>query len=319
MLNRISAALLGFAAFTTSATAGVCQSENLMPEYFAFAEATKTLPLEARAGHFVSDFAAKHPDYYTSEFGGEQQLREAAKVLLDPAHPAQIPGFAPLTDERLRSVDAAMAGAFATAQQRFSETFADFRCETKVSFGPSLMHFDGSGGKDAGGHWHMRFGVDMIALLHGPEDMPAFLAHELFHVYHHDLLGTAMPADESLVWWQMWEEGLATYVSKRLTPGVSEQQVFWFPADIVERMKVPGAMRDAARLMLADFDKSSMTAKEWFQMKYSAPGLPERAGYYVGYRMAAELGHTHTLAELARMQPAEIKARAQAFLTAEAR
>lgn len=314
MMTRTLGALLSLAALAAPAFAGMCKSETLMPEFFAFEHATRALPPQARADRFMSEIAARHPEFYTSELG---DVRNAALRLLDPAHPEQMDGFPPLTDEKLRAVDAAMSGAFETAQRRFVEKFSDFRCETTVAFGPSFLLFDGSGARAPDGRWHMRFGVDTIAILHGPDDMPAFLAHELFHVYHHDLLGPAFPKDESLVWWQMWEEGLATYVSKRLTPGVSEQQVFWLPTDIVQRMKAPGAMRVAARLMLADFEKSGPPA--WFQLRHSAPGLPPRAGYYVGYRMAAELGRTHSLTALARMSPEEVKTRARAFLMAQAR
>jgi hypothetical protein len=319
MLTRISAVLLCFAALGSAANAGVCQTEDLMPAFFAFEDSTKALPPEQRADRFVKDFAARYPAFYSPDFGGPEKLRQASLRLLDPAQPEQLGGFPPLTDEKLLAVNAAIGGAFADAQQKFLKTFVDFRCETGVAFGPSFMFFDGSGGRDANGSWQMRFGVDMVALLHGPDDMPAFFTHELFHIYHHDLLGDAIPKDEGVVWWQMWEEGLATYVSKRLTPGISEQQVFWFPTDLVEQMKAPGVMRSAARLMLADFDKSMSVSQPWFQMGRSAPGLPSRAGYYVGYRMAAALGRNHSLSWLAHLSPDTVKQQARAFLAAQAR
>lgn len=319
MLTRLSAALLGLAIVASPAPAGVCHSYDLMPEFFAQADSTKALTPDQRADLFVKTIAIRHPDFYNSDFGGPEKLRQASLRLLDPAQHEQIPGFPPLTDAKLRAVNAVIGSAFEDAQRKFLGTFADFRCETNVAFGPSFMVFDGSGGRDSDGRWHMRFGVDVIALLHGPDDMPAFFAHELFHVYHHDVLGAAMPKDEGVVWWQMWEEGLATYVSKRLTPDLSEQQVFWFPTDLVAQMQVPGAMRDASRLMLVDFDKSMQTSQPWFQWRRAPAGLPPRAGYYVGYRMAAELGRMHSLNWLAHLSPVQVREQGKAFLLAQSR
>ncbi len=71
----------------------------------------------------------------------------------------------------------------------------------------------------------MLFGVDAIAILHGPEDMPSFFAHELFHIYHRQVMGARLPDPDSVTWWSLWEEGLATYVSQRLNPALSAQQV----------------------------------------------------------------------------------------------
>jgi type II secretory pathway component PulM len=41
--------------------ADVCQYQNLMPEFFAFEAATKTLAPDIRAARFVKEFAVKHP------------------------------------------------------------------------------------------------------------------------------------------------------------------------------------------------------------------------------------------------------------------
>lgn len=319
MIRTISATLLGLAALAAPALAGLCQTENLMPEFFGFADSTRALAPEQRAERFVAQFANPHPEFYTADFGGPEKIRAASLRLLDPAQSEHIDGFPPLTEERFRAVAATLPGAFETAQKRYMDAFPDFNCGAGVAFAPSFLFFDGSDDKDAQGLRHMRFGVDAIALLHGPEDTQAFFAHEIFHIYHHELLGNAFPTDEQLVWWQMWEEGMATYVSKRLTPGLSEQQVFWFPVDIVERMKAPGTMKAAARLMLADFDKSGTASASWFQSNHSAPGLPPRAGYYVGYRMAAELGRKLSLQQLANMRPDEVKKQARAFLVEHSR
>jgi hypothetical protein len=74
--------------------------------------------------------------------------------------------------------------------------------------------------------------------LPSPPRAAAFFDHELFHLYHRQVVGADAPHDNEPAWWTMWMEGLATYVSQRMNPGL-----------------------DA-----------------WFLVSKSVEGLPERAG-----------------------------------------
>jgi len=322
MMIRCLAAVLTLLAATGSASAGVCRYDNLMPAFLAFERQTEHLPPDQRARLFADSFASQHRRFY-SEVGhvaGDNGFPPAAKLrtdalgLLDPAHMESLPGFAPLTQARLEAAAEATGASFDRAQTAFLRAFPDFRCEVDIAFGPSFLHFDGHAFQDESGRQHLLFGVDTIALMHGPADMPAFYAHELFHIYHRQFLGKAYPKEDGEAWWSMWMEGLATYVSQQLNPALSPQQVLWFPADMVTRMQAPGATQHAARQMLADFEKSSSTL---FDSKSAVSGLPERAGYYIGYELAASLGRNHSLAWLAQLPPARVKIEARKFLEAE--
>lgn len=304
------------------AFADVCRYQNLMPEFFAFEARTKNLAPDVRADQFMTDFVPRHPAFYGDKrdieaFKTQEGIRKSSLRLLDPSHPETMPGFAPLTEARFHAVADTVERDFAAAQTRFLDTFPDFRCQEEIEFGPSFLHFDGHDYKDHDGHLHMLFGVDAIAILHEPEDMPAFFSHELFHIYHRQVIGARMPDPDNLVWWSLWEEGLATYVSQRMNPGLDAQQVLWFPKDMVKQMRGPGATARAARLMLADFNKSEGT--NWFDSFQGTDGLPPRAGYYMGYLMAGELGKGRSLQALAHLSPDQVKARARAFLEDKAK
>jgi hypothetical protein len=318
MIWRLPLIVLAFVATDTGASAGICRYQNLMPDFFAFEARTNALAPDDRGALFASDFAPRYPDFYgDSEFGGADALRKAAQSYFDPAKRPQIPGFAPLTDEHMRAVADAAIPAFEKAQSDFRKIFPDFRCEAAIGFGPSLLHFDGNTYKDSRGRAHLLFGIDLISMLHAPQDMPAFLAHELFHIYHAQILRGVIPKDDSVVWWAMWEEGLATYMSQRMNMPLSEQQVLWFPTDLTDRMLQPGATARAASLMLADLDKSDGYAT-WFQAGNSAPNLPARAGYFMGLRMVEEIGRDHSLQWLAHLKPDDVRPLAKAFLQAQA-
>jgi hypothetical protein len=318
---HISRALLlagVFAAIATAAQAGICKTQNLMPEYFAFEARAKPLPLDARTDLFLKDIVAAHPKFYTKdEFGDAEKIRKSAARLLDDSKPVMLGGFGPLTSQKLYAVATKVAPAFDKAQTDFAKTFPDFRCDADVMFGISLLHFDGHGYNDKSGREHMRFGIDMIALLHAPQDLPAFFAHELFHIYHAQALGVH-PEDDERTWWAMWEEGLATYVSRQMNAPLTEQQVLWFPSDLAEQMQKSGVMKETAKEMLADFDSTAHYSC-WFQAGHSAPGLPSRAGYFMGLRMAEELGRTRSLQELAHLTPHQVEPLAKAFLEEQAR
>jgi hypothetical protein len=319
-MARCLAAVLALLAFTSPASAGVCRYENMMPAFLTFERQTKDLAPAQRANLFANQFALQYRDFYgelgqvegDKGFPPAARLRQEALGLLDPAHMESLPGFAPLTQARFEAIAQATGPDFEQAQSAFLRAFPDFHCQVAIAFGPSFLHFDGHAYEDKSGR-HLLFGVDAIALEHGPAELPVFYEHELFHVYHGEVLGKVYPKDDKGLWWVMWEEGLASYVSQRLNPAVSPQQVFWFPADLVARMQMPGATQRAARLMLADFDKSGETY--WFDSGHSAPGnLPPRAGYYMGYELAASLGRDHSLAWLAHLPPESVKLEACKFL-----
>ena len=306
-----------FALYPAPVLAGVCRYENLMPEFFAFETRTKNLAPNIRAKQFAKEIAAKHPEFYGDKgLDWPAKVNEDALRLLDPGRPEVVPGFPPFSEKRFHAVADAVDGDFAAAQTKFLAAFPDFNCKAEIAVGPSFLRFDGHGYTDDRGQWHMLFGVDAISIEYVPEDIPAFFAHEQFHIYHRQLIGAPARELDNVTWWMMWEEGLATYISQRFNPTLDAQRVLVFPKDIVRTMRVREASAHAAKLMLADFGKSDGF---WFDARRSVPGLPPRAGYYMGYLLASELGRDHSLNWLAHLSPEQVKLQACAFLQAQAK
>jgi len=291
-----------------------CTFEDLMPAYDRFAQATAGVAPAQRAAAFVTTVARRYPDYYAPEvFGDDTKLQARALRFFDPAQrAAAVPGISALTDERLAAMGRVVGPQFADQQRRFMQTFTDFSCTTTVAFGVSLLRFDGHPA-DFGGRQHLLFEVDSIALLHVPADMPAFFDHEIFHLYHRQAIGSRAPQGDEPAWWTMWVEGLATYVSQRMHPGLTAQQVLWYPKDMVVRIR-PDRAR-AATLLLRDIDKTGNEADRWFLANAEVEGLPARAGYYLGYLFASSEAGRRSLPQLARLEPAQIHRDAVKFLT----
>jgi len=299
-------------AAAVPAAAQVCPYQDLMPEFAELVAATANLAPQARAAAFVARFAAKHPDFYSEQaFGSRDQLLEGAERLFDPQRAPKLEGSRQITLEDVLTTGRSVTSDYARMEATFRETFPDYRCETPISFGISLYMFDGNVSSESPGESQMRFGVEMIALLHPQRELPAFFHHELFHMYQVQQLGDDVPADaEQPVWWALWNEGLASYVSWRLNPTLTAPEIFWNPRDMEAQLQP--RLAEAARLLLVDLDGHEAYGR-WFMGGENPPGLPSRSGYYLGYLLAKQLDRGD-LAALARTPPKQVAVEAQKFL-----
>ncbi len=315
---RSAVAVLLLCAAASPALAAGCRHQTLMPAFEAFLAQHQTATPEAKGEAFARDFATQFPEFYGAPlFGKPDTLGGKARHFLDPSTKVQFGGF-PAFDmatmiERGRTVDE----TFASAQASFLKEFPDFRCNTHVAYGPSLFHFDGHVYDSPQGEARLLFGTDLISMIHTGKSIPAFFQHELFHIHHSEVLGDAEPAgNEPPVWWALWKEGLATYVSQRMNPDLSLQEVLWFPADLEE--KAASRRAEIATLMLADMDGTKDRYAAYFLAGSAPDGLPPRTGYYMGYLLAKELGDGRPLAELARLTPDEVRPAVEKFLKRQA-
>jgi hypothetical protein len=327
MHSRWSSALilpaLGLLTLGGTAHGGECQTQDLMPGFFIFEAQTAALPPEQRADAFMRDFAPHYPDfyYYSSDgpYGRPESVRRAALAFLQPQKVSEIAGVKPLMDADFHQAATETTPAFLRAENAFTKNFPDFSCDFYIGFGPSLGEFDGNQASDDTGRNHLLFGIDMIARIHTAADMPVFFAHELFHAYHHQVLGPLYPKNDLIVWWSMWEEGLATYVSQQFNFPRSDQDVLGVPSDLAARMSEPAITQRAAQQMLTDFDAvGGAPYARWFELNHAPEGLPPRAGYYMGLKMAQSLRGDHPISWLAHLPPEDIKTKAKAFLEKQA-
>jgi hypothetical protein len=96
-----------------------------------------------------------------------------------------------------------------------------------------------------------------------------------------------------------WAEGLATYVSAALYPDNPISDSMIFPPDLAERA-APQIAQLARTLRDNDAPNPSLYA-EYFETDSTKNGIPPRAGYYVGYRVAALAAREHSLYQLAHL------------------
>ena len=115
----------------------------------------------------------------------------------------------------------------------------------------------------------------------------------------------------------LWAEGLATYVSKRLTPGATLGDALLLPPDL--EAKARPKLAEITRRLLQHLDRPDLAT---FNLLFTyggpqpaAAGLPARSGYYVGYLVAAELGRGRTIDQLAHLKGPALYQMIRATLT----
>ena len=170
----------------------------------------------------------------------------------------------------------------------------DARCRCTFLFSGGA--FDGAT-REVSGKTALLFGLDVIARLN--EELSPLVVHELFHVYH----GEAVSEDPETIAWGLWQEGLATYVSRTLNPNVAEQAVCCLP----EIDTVKGELSRISTELLDNLDSKDRKVYARFFLGGQELDIPARSGYYVGYLVAEEAGKTRSLAELAALSPGDVR------------
>ena len=175
--------------------------------------------------------------------------------------------------------------------------FPDFDpSRVRVSLMLSLFRFDAKIPYDQPNE--LWLGLDGIAKFHRPNfQLGVLLAHENFHLYHFQVNPQPHRGESVPLYRQIWQEGLACYMSHLLNPGASMADVLLEP-DLAANG--PRYVPAVARALLNDLeaDDDSVTARYLSYHPAAAGAMPSRMGYLIGYDVAAACA--------ARMPPAEL-------------
>lgn len=233
-------------------------------------------PEAARIAAVRSKLDALLPGVYPP---GVHTDRSIAKALA--RFPAQQAGY----DRVIHDFPAALKSAAA----HFRKVFPGFTSPLPIFLYHSLGQRDGGSAYLDPGHRHvMFFGADSIAKYHADDSLQPFLDHELFHLEH----ARTFP-DCDQFWCPLWQEGLAVDAAAAMTPGATDHQLL---LDIPTTIRAPtdAGWTEALCFVSTHFDDTSDTVTGQALMGDGKPpsGLPDRFGYYVGYRLAQATGRS---------------------------
>jgi hypothetical protein len=154
-----------------------------------------------------------------------------------------------------------------------------------------------------------------VEMLESPMRAEILLLHEAAHVAHQICLGAEW---ENLLTLgdSLFAEGLATLVSAQIGPGLGEAAYLWAGKDQTHLRMQPmsewlaqcNAIWPALRLRLVHEIQATdaETINPYFLGDHAPADLPERVGYFAGYRLVSALAKTHPIAEMARWPSARI-------------
>ena len=278
---------------------GALQIVDATAAYFAFWDRHADDPLEVQVEGFIAEVVPAHPELYTAEVLGLQGDD------YDEALAARLREILPRSRDELddiRATHADLQSQLARYQASFTQAFPDFEPDAPVYLMGAIGSFDGAT-RMVDGRSSLMFGVDGITLFHAEgADPAAFFHHELFHVYHRQVLeagGVDMDSERNRnMAMALWGEGLAVYVSGELNPGSTPEELLLTP-EMIEQT-------DARRQELtAELLEHLRSGDERLYASYflGANGgrVPKRCGYYLGMQIAARVRGDRKLAALARL------------------
>ena len=270
-----------------------CTATDLMPAFWTYWDAAKGLPRDEQVRLFQERVMGPHAAVYAGVF--ENVPKPVPQIVGE-----SLDGM-PAIEAGMRALTGSLSEELPRQIARFREAFPKFRCDTAVYLVYSAGAFDGAT-RDVSGKEALMFGLDVIARLKEP--LSPLFTHELFHVYHAERI----PKPPEVFYWNMWEEGLASYVSQKLNP--DEQACCLPPAPPIDAA-LPKIV--AGALALLDSEKPE-DYRPYFLGGQNALDLPQRSGYVLGYRIAAEAGKTRSLEQLAELRPADARRLVEAGL-----
>ena len=296
--------------FTRIPTAGLSASRpqtgariiDIMPRYWAFRDSTRS-----------ADSATTRALFHQMVIGADSGVYRNFSDGPSDATLGQYLRNIGLYEPAMRIVHERLRRDLPAFMVRFGAAFPDAHWDrTSFYLMPWFFISDAGGGSPPTMGHVMIFGVDGIAKSRGASaDLAPLFFHELFHVYQStvnvlaDVPGRARA--RTPLWELLWNEGLATYVSGRLSPSSSPADVIM---DTVSLRQAERRLPELARDLRVHLDSTSQRTFNLYMSAAtrSAGDPPPRAGYYVGMLVAAKLAKTYSLPELARLQGPALRA-----------
>lgn len=266
---------------------------NLMPPFWSAYDGTRAASDRVQA--LAAAFFAQHANIY-------------AGAGLKPT-PERIARWLPdfdLMAEQVRSLSGDFERHYERHVEHFQAEFPDFRRDqAPIYLMPSLFSFDGHL-QPWQGKLPLFIGIDGIVRFHGAgANLAVLLDHESFHLYQAQVLPDLIMDGNAPLYASLWTEGIATYVSERLNPGASLEQVL---LDDHKLAQVDGAtVRNLAAKLIPVLDSTTPEdAGRFFSAGHTGPE-PARSGYLIGLMVARSIGNDMPLAQLPRIPPAKVR------------
>jgi hypothetical protein len=261
---------------------------DLVPDLFRYLERA---PADRRAStqRFSEIVIQPHPEIYRRPQIFKTDVDSLSVYL----------GALPRYLSQIRTVHEQLRKAEGPVERALADLFPDLdRSHLRVYLMLSLFRFDGKVPDD---NPHiLLLGVDGIARFHGTNfPIRVLLSHELFHLYHFQVNPAPKPVDDLPLYRQIWQEGLATYVSQQLNPDAPLSDILLDPRLARDG---PELIPTFAQRLLPQLETADDSIAAEYLSYRKNQKLPPRMGYLIGLEVAKSLAAKKPLRELARLR-----------------
>jgi hypothetical protein len=198
----------------------------------------------------------------------------------------------------MRKLSDSLEGDLSVYLSGFQKAFPDFVCQNPIYFLVSLGAFDG-GVRPVNDSPALLFGVDVIAKIHPHDELGALFDHELFHMYHRQITGMGGGRGDPL-YHALWEERLATYVSGVLNPPSQRKRDSGSSGRFGCARQAPVAPKSPANCSRRWTARPRISIRVLAGKQHTTEHTAA-LGYFAGLLIARELGQSHSLQQLAKM------------------
>lgn len=268
--------------------------DNSTDVFIEYHEQVQNLTEEKKLSLFHSVVVKSNPIFYQYKFDQwkENDVDSDIEIL---RHVEAFEGY----KDRFVFLNRKIPTQIDSALQLFKKEFSDFKSDFEIYYLHSLGEMNG-GVRVIGGQDRFIIGLDVIAQIHDWENNIPFFHHELFHLYLNQFYA---PSDsgqyvQDAIYNDLWQEGLATYVSYALNPQASHKELMLdIPQDLSQKTEavIKYIANDLVKNMFSTEDE---VYQRYFLMSSKSDVVPQRAGYFVGFLLVKQLAERHTLQEL---------------------
>ena len=277
---------------------------SFMPDFYDFWEKAKDEPPEKKIELWNTVFESKHEEFYRQavygRLSGDQMERLKSRLLK---------GFlSSLTEsdiKRMKEKENEIKKLIPETQTDLKRMFPDEERIISHYIIPSLNTSSGCG-RIYENDMIIYYGLESLSTFKKPIDIKAIIAHETFHVIHFRKIApafmkkyggdfnmhTIMQRMGALFY--AFLEGMAVYTTEKIypdafRPGLIEKNVTEYEENFITYTKE--FLKDNENFNYQKFRK-------YFQDPSGDKTIPEKFGYWIGYKVVEKLANNHTIPEM---------------------
>ena len=286
---------------------------SLMPDFYSFWEKAKNEPLEKRIELWNTLFEAKYAEFYRQVIYEGQQGEELNQIKAQ-----KLKSFlGDLKEEdvkRMKEKEKQLRKLIPQALDDLKKLVQEQKREINHYIVPSLNTSSGAG-RPYNGDMVVYYGLEMFGShLSRPEDIKALVAHETFHVLQFRNAAAALREkygnEVNLVdvirregpLFFAFIERMAVYAIEKLYPGVPRPGLIEKYVPLYQKnfnLYTKEFLND-----LKEFDYQKY--KKYFIDPSDDPLIPDKFGYWLGYKIVESLTKEFTTEEMMKWQPEKI-------------